>query len=190
MKTWLAITVALATLVLYPANAWEFSVYTDAEVGQKAEWIVLAHVKEGSIEKILHGSKNNYEHRAALVVSRVIKGEVREKELRITIHYGLFPVSARYEKDLANDSVTVLSKPSEEPGETVKIYENNAKWGFTRPSGDVHQEQIWMLRHVNSPAQVRGHADFDTIDLPGIWEPEDIQPPTKEQQLSKYLPVR
>ena len=185
MKTSVILVGILAVLLSSRAEAWPTRLYSDAEVVEQAELIVIARIKEGSIKKIFHGGGSSYEHRAILIVSRVIKGEFHEKELPIMIHYGLLPVSARYQNDLAHGDATVRSPP-EEPGESVRIYEDNPSEGFFRPSGDVHQEQIWLLRHRSSP-RAKDYSDVSTTDLLGIWEPEDLQPPAKEQQLAKYL---
>ena len=181
MKRSRRIVAILAILLSYRVDAWPTRLFSDAEVIERSELIVLARIRVGSIKKMTN--VGSYEHSAILIVSHVLKGKFQERELPIIIHYGLLPVAARYEKNMADGDATVRSPP-EEPGETVRIYEDNPSLGFFRPSGDVHTEQIWLLRHHSFP-QAKDY--FATTNRLGVWAPEDIQPPTKEKQWAKYL---
>ena len=173
---------------LSPAGGWPTKLYTDREVVEQAELIIVAHIKDGSITRVIHqGSGGRYEHRAILIVSRVIKGKFNKKELPFIMHYGLLPVPAENEGKLANgDYVVNNSVPPLGREEAIRIYEDNPSEGFFRPSGDVRKDQIWLLR-FHWIAGVPDQTDLATTDLPGVWEPEDIQPPGKEQQLRGYL---
>ena len=154
--------------------------YSDDVVVDRSELMVLAHVKEGSITKITLPAK--YEHRAVLILSRVIKGTLAAKEVPIIIHYGLLPVAVSSERYMAMEQ----SVP-EVVGEAVKIHEDNPSEGFFRSSGDVHQDQIWLLRHHRFPSPKDHYDGGETTDLLGIWDPEDLQASANEQKLSSYL---
>ena len=167
--------VLLAAVFPRSANAWPTKLYSDAEVVARAELIVVARVKEGSIKKVIHKDKGSYEHHAILVVTRVIKGVSHDAELPITIHYGLLPVSARYVKDM-NTKATA----PEEPGEATLIFEDNPSEGYFRPTGDVHKDQIWLLHH-------NGYGYDNPPKTLGVLNPEDIQPTEKEGRLKRLL---
>ncbi|MEY2487359.1 MAG: hypothetical protein QOH39_3007 [Verrucomicrobiota bacterium] len=186
MKTRLFLTAILAALLLGRAAAWPTKLYGDGEVVGRAELIVVARVKEGSIKKIIAGRGSSYEHHAILVISRVVKGELHKEELPITISYGLLPVSARQEKHMTPDEDATKRSGPEEPGESTKIYEDNPSMGFgPRVSGDVYQEQIWLLHRLGPP---RGdNPELSPAGAFGISNPEDLQPLKKEQQLSALL---
>ena len=186
MKTPLFLTAIFLVAVSARAVAWPVVPHREAEVVGRAELTVAARVKEGSIKKILLGGGSSYEHRAILIVSRVIKSEFHEKEPPITISYGLLPVSARQEKHMEPDEdATVRSRP-EEPGESTRIYGDNPSQGFFRPSSDVHQEQIWLL-HRLGPPHAKDNLEASPRGRIGISDPEDLQPLKKEEQLSHYL---
>ncbi|MCF7788364.1 MAG: hypothetical protein K9N47_19740 [Prosthecobacter sp.] len=175
MKTALLLAL-LAAVFSGTAGAWPTRLYTDAEVTARAELIVIARVKEGSIKKVAHKSEGTYEHHAILLVTRVIKGVFQDAELPITLRYGLLPVAARYVKDM-NTRPTA----PEEPGEATHIFEDNPSEGYFRPTADVHKNQIWRLHHQGNSYET--HAK--TL---GVLNSEDIQPLTKEDRLKQLLP--
>ena len=180
MKTLMMCVAILCVILSDHVEAWPTSYYSDDIIVDRSELIVLACVKEGSISKISLPAK--YEHRAILIVSRVIKGNLEKKEIPIMIHYGLLPVAVSSERYMATEQ----SVPEVE-GEAVKIHEDNPSEGFFRSSGDVHQDQIWFLRHHRLPSPRDHHDDGETTDLFGIWDPEDLQAPANERKLSPYL---
>ena len=95
-----ALIFATILVILSPqcVKAWPTRLFSDAEIVEQAELIVLARVKIGSMKKIFHDHKPgmSYEHSAILIVSHVIKGEFHETELPIMIHYGLLPIASDY----------------------------------------------------------------------------------------------
>jgi hypothetical protein len=177
------LTAAILALLCNQAGAWPVYLYTDAEVVKQAELIAVGHLKEGSLSRIPH--PGSYEHRAVLIISRVIKGKANGQELPIIIHYGLLPVPARYEAQLDTNHFAELDHiPPFSPDETIRIYEDNPSEGFSRPSGDIRKDQIWLLR-LHEKAGMRDDPQIATTNAPGVWEPEDIQPLSKEQELEK-----
>jgi hypothetical protein len=177
------IAISILALTSDHAAAWSTPLYSDAEVAQRAELIVIGQVKAGSLVRLLH--RGSYEHRAILLISRVIKGEYEKRELPIVIHYGLLPVPARYEGNLNDGSFVGLDHiPPYSPDESIRIYEDNPSEGFFRPSGDVRKDQIWCLR-LHREAGVRDYPDIATTDALGVWDPEDIESLNKEQQFKR-----
>lgn len=166
------------------------TLHTDTEVVKRAELIIVAHVKDGSIKRIAHYrpisdgvSARSYEHRATLIVSRVIKGKLESHELPITIHYGLLPVPAREEYAWMRNGFREKDEmPPYNNQEIIRIYEDNMGMG-RRNSEDIRKDQIWLLRRYGT----NGVQNDDTTELLGIWDPEDIQSLTKEHELSKHL---
>jgi hypothetical protein len=181
------LAIAISALLLDHAAAWPTMKYTDAQIVERAELIVVAHIKDGSLARVIHiaDGARSYEHRATLVITGVIKGGIQTREMPIIIHYGLLPVPARFDNML--DRFVEMSRiPPYDAQEAIKIYEDNPSEGFFRPSDDVRKDQIWLLR-VHRTAGMRDDADVATTDLPGVWDPEDIQKSGKEQDLRKYL---
>src|ERR1051325_9501795 len=102
-----ALACVLPILCVGVAQAFERPSYEDATVVERSELVVVAHLKEGSIEYIPDNSEGSgYVHHARLVIAQVLKGECMEKEIPIIIHYGLKPVvgghvqRAGYPKDI------------------------------------------------------------------------------------------
>jgi hypothetical protein len=77
------------------AHAWLRPTYEDATVVERSELIVVAHLKEGSIQHVPHKRKPDegasWEHHAILVITKVLKGKCDTAEIPIVIHYGLTP---------------------------------------------------------------------------------------------------
>src|SRR5437868_5550017 len=78
------------------AHAWLRPHYEDATVAERSELIVVARLKVGSIQYVPHEKKPSegmsWEHHPTLVITQVLKGECKEKEIPVVIHYGLDPV--------------------------------------------------------------------------------------------------
>ena len=167
-------------------------------VVKRAELIVIARIKTGSVKKNFHdhgpGRGFTYEHSAILIVSHVIKGELHQPELPIMIHYGLLPVSNGWQNKPSQHGFAfddAVHSPPEFPGESTIIYEANPDpGGLHRPSGEIHHKQIWLLRHNSSPkGKELGYDDraLATTNFLGIWDPEDLKPSEKLQELAKYI---
>ena len=98
-------TIALSAsllLVLCPkvTLAWLRPTYEDATVVERSELIVVAHLKEGSIQKV---PPRKEAHRRAQVQNTMRRshhyqgaerGKPRPLEIPVVIHYGLTPVAA------------------------------------------------------------------------------------------------
>ncbi|HEV7401391.1 MAG TPA: hypothetical protein VGO11_00630 [Chthoniobacteraceae bacterium] len=163
----------LAAVFQEGAAGWPTKLFSDAEVADRAELIVVGRIKVGSIKRVTREDGGAYRHTAILIVTRTVKGVTQEKELPITIHYGLLPVSARFEKEM-----NIKPTLPEEPGQATRIFEDNPSEGYFRPTGDIHQDQLWLLHRAGyeSPSKTLG-----------VLNPEDIQPATKEQRIKALL---
>jgi hypothetical protein len=169
------------------ASAWSTPLYSDAKVLQRAELIVVARLKPGSLARVQHRNSDGgrYEHHAVLQISQVIKGKWEKSELPIIIHYGLLPVPARYAKTLNDSSFLAPDQiPLYTSDETIRVFEDNPSEGFFRPSGDIRKDQIWCLR-LHREAGVRDDSSVATTDSLGVGDPEDIQPLSKEQEFKR-----
>jgi hypothetical protein len=73
--------------------AWLRPVYEDADVVARSQLIVVGHLQRGSIVYVPHRRRphrgHSWEHHAALVVRRVLKGKgkLARRELPLIIHY-------------------------------------------------------------------------------------------------------
>ena len=104
MKQLWVLPVFLVFILLLPsiAQAWLRLRYEDATVVERSELIVVGRLKRGCIEYVPHKKKPHegasWEHHATLVISEVLRGTCRDKEIPIVIHYGLTPVVGGYVK--------------------------------------------------------------------------------------------
>lgn len=181
MKVAPLLVILLVALFSTRVGAWPTIYYTDAQIVERAELIVIARIKVGSIQRI--PNDGGYEHHATLIVSRVIKGTYKEQELPITISYGLLPVASRYRATLG-----IKRDKAEEEGEATVIYEDNASEGYFRPSSDVHQELIWLLHRLGRPLDPK-NLQVNPAGSIGVKDREDIEPLGKERDLLKYVHV-
>src|SRR5436190_1960847 len=113
------------------AAAWIRPQFEDDEVVARSEAIVAGGIKEGSVRRVEHakppGEGRSWEHHATLVVKRVLKGNVAEKEIPIVFHYGLDPIV---------DPATGA----------IRIADNGGKSTMELAGGDARGENLWFLR--------------------------------------------
>ena len=141
--------------------------YSDAQVVSRAELIVVGHIRDGSVTLVTHPKDVvgavSWEHHADLIVLDVLKGTAPSNSMVVSIHYGLDPMADHFSRSTNG---------------VLEIYDTA---DFPRcVSGDIHTNQIWLLRRVQKPANV----DTDWI---GIYDPGDIQPISKKSELMTYL---
>lgn len=177
MKT--SFSVCLLLLVsTHCALAWTRGSVTDKEAVSRAQVIVIGHLKKESLQlratPIVSMSDSSAE--AVLVVSEVLKGPFEVKELPIKIVYGLTAVVGDDDK---KEGPGALQSPA--AGE-IKIYDSgNSAISFEPVTGDLNQDQIWLLRIEF------GDDDDRRLSKPSktlrVWDPEDIQPMSKKDAL-------
>lgn len=150
----------------------------DSKVVERADFVLVAHVKPDSLKMDLLGG--SYESWAILVVTDVIKGKPRVREVPIFINYGLLAVPEQYENTFADPEKFwpykyTFAKP-------IPLFEDNPDGGNTKIVDDIRQDQIWLL-HKGGTA----YRSVSTGNLLGIWDHQDVQPLSKESALRKLL---
>ncbi len=149
--------------------------YEDATIVERSELIVVAHIKEGSIEYIPHKKDQwkgaSWEHHVILVVKDVLKGQCDEKEIPITIHYGLTPVVGGYIKR-DNFMLNRRGGRNDYPKDIIEIFDtgNSAQPQPSRVK-DAREDNLWFLcKRGGQYGRELGTGSY------GIADPEDLQP--------------
>jgi hypothetical protein len=173
------IKLLVALLSFSSASAWpESPPLPDSKIVQRADLIVVAHVKSGSLNMNLLGG--SYESRAILEITEVIKGKPVESKVSIFINYGLLAVPKQYENTFnAPEKYWPYTYTFTEP---ISLFEDNPDGGDTKIVDDIRQDQVWLL-HKGGTA----NRSVGTGNLVGIWDHQDVQPLSKEIALRKLL---
>lgn len=153
------------------AFGWLRQHVADAVIVSRAELIVVGHIQENSLVRIRHTNEiygSSWEHYANLEITDVLKGQVSSNLMAVSIHYGLDPIAGRkgFRTNAINDSVEIWDTG------------NSIQTGFPI-SGDIRTNHIWFLHRVQKLV-----SDSDWI---GIYDPEDIQPIARKDELLKHL---
>lgn len=177
MKPFLYISAIL--LLANPSQAWLRRPIPDLELAQRAELIVVAHIRAESIVYVPHqvadGEGMNWEHHATLVITEVVKGTYTQKELPIIIHYGLDPM-VEIGRDVHMFSDKNIKKYIT-PATPVALYDHPGEMSGEYVD-DICKDQIWFLQQKDPDYFTGGDSIHgDTVGAPGIWDPEDVQPP-------------
>lgn len=170
--------IVLLAVALFPAGAGASprQVFTDTQIVERAQLIVVAHIKPDSLKRIDHPARNDkgksHETRGMLVVTEILKGQAADNEIPIIIHYGLDPTAA--------SQVAGMGFHGAKPDEVIALWDNGGEGA--RIANDIRKDYIWLLR-------IQQHWLHDEgKDALGIYDPEDIQPITKKQQLQALVP--
>lgn len=177
MRLIAAVPVSLVTLLLASnaAHAWLRPHYEDAIVVERSELIVVAHLKEGSIQYVSHkkgpDEGASWEHHATLVITNVLKGKCDEKEIPIIIHYGLTPVLGGY-VNRDNFMINYRAGRDDYPKDIIEIFDTgNSARGRPSLVEDARQDNLWFLRKRSGTyGREPGTGKY------GIVDPEDLQP--------------
>ncbi len=188
-RTVLLIVVIMTMLARFcvPACAWLRSWYEDAQIVQRSELIVVGHLKVDSIVYVPHvkppGGGASWEHRATLVVSEVLKGRLEEKELVITIHYGLDPLVGGVIEREGTIRYNLRFNRKDYPKDIIEILDTgNSAMSLQPLVKDAGEDNIWFLCHR---AGTYGREFRD--DSYGIADPEDLQPLALKTYFMAYL---
>ena len=163
--------------------------YSDSEVVARAELIVIAKVKEGSIvfhpEKPRPGYRSaGWDHTVELTVAETLKGNLTSNSIIVCLAGGLEPVVGRYSSN--QFGVVFDHRASNPPKDIIEIWDIATSLKSTLPiSGDVRTNHIWLLRHF-SPV-LEADKTNSLAKVIGVGDPEDIQPVSKRDELLKYL---
>jgi len=157
------------------AYAWLRPRYEDPIVVERTELIVVAHLKEGSIQYVphKHGPHEgaSWEHHATLVIKDVLKGKYDQKEIPIIIHYGLTPVVGGYVKR-ENFMINYRAGRGDYPKDIIEIFDTgNSCHGLPSLVKDARQDNLWFLRRRSGTyGRKPGTGKY------GIVDPEDLRP--------------
>jgi hypothetical protein len=168
--TLLALAVVATSL---SARAWLRPSYEDATVAERSELIVVARLKESSINKVPHdkplGEGESWEYHATLIISKVVKGTCEKKEIPVIIHYGLTPVVSVEDKGVPMGHVKILDTGNSDRGHESLIQ-------------DAAVNNLWFLRKRSGTfGREPGIGEY------GIVDPEDVQPLTLKPYFLLYL---
>jgi hypothetical protein len=173
------------------AVAWPVMVYSDAQLADQAETIVVGHVKKGSLTVTQYPS--DYISHAVLVVTTFVKGENKPREIPIILNYGLLPVPVRLKDKTAGigDILKEFPRALNENG-PILLFEDNPSEGCTQISNDVYQDQLWLLRKnkisvSQVPSDLPGAFREVFVSGLGVWDPQDVQPLAKENKFKALL---
>jgi hypothetical protein len=183
----LLVAVLLAALAPEPALAWVRFPHVDAQVVERSDAILVGHLVKDSIICVPHpappGAGSSQHYSATLVITEVLKGSVKEKEVPVIIQYGLTPVVG----GIANSDGTPVdwrptlaygrptsSKPEDYPKDIIEIFDTGGGFGIPPASlvEDAGQDNLWLLRR-----DMAGQGRFAEIGASYyIADPEDLQP--------------
>jgi len=176
----------IAVAFSLPASARLRVSFGDDEVVSRADLILVGGIKEGSIKYVAHPHGANegasWEHHATLLVHRVIKGKCDEKEISITIHYGLDPLIDGHAKEEGHEFNQAV--PAGAAAGIIQIVDTgNSAFGANVNPADARADNLWLLRRrPGDPHRVEaGSGDY------GIIDPEDFQPLALEEYFKGYL---
>ncbi len=162
---WIVLVASL--LLCTPAGAWLRSQYSDTEVTTRSELIVVGHIDKDSIRYVRHGTPpgraESWEHHAALVVTEVLKGTLKDKKIPVVINYGLdvFVDGRR----LTEDGNVITAMPDANGPGRIDIVDTGGH-SFDGLE-NAQNDNIWCLRNLIGQG--------DKKDL-GVLDPEDLQP--------------
>jgi len=166
-------------------------VYNDAQLVNKAETIIVGHVKSGSLTVTQY--PGDYISHAVLLVTTFLKGESARPEIPIILSYGLLPVPVRLKDKIASvdDILKQFPHALHEKG-PILLFEDNPSEGCSLISGDIYQNQIWLLRKnkvsvSQVPSGLPGTFRDVFVSGQGVWGPQDVQPLSKESKYKALL---
>ncbi len=155
--------------------AWSEMVYTDAQIVDRSELIVVGHLKRDSLK---HQPRSD--SHAVLVITRVVKGATQAREIPISISLLPAPDTYKNADDFANNDLSPRTYDWTKP---IVLFDNNPDGGSEYPLiDDIRKDQIWLIR--KGRGSDRNVSNADSL---GVFEPQDVQPLSKVQQLKKYV---
>jgi hypothetical protein len=152
--------------------------YPDDVVVERAELIVVGHIKRGSVTKVEEernpngpaNSSPRWHHTAQLVVVETLKGKTEANELTIEISYGLNPIVGK--------RVSYNGDHFEYPDEAIAILDTATVIPSLVSVADATQDNLWFLRPAGGNVESRPFAVID---------PQDVQPLERKALIKRLL---
>jgi hypothetical protein len=180
------------------AHAWLRVHYEDAIVVERSELIVVAHLKAGSIQYVPHERKAtegmSWEHHATLVITQVLTGVCKEKEIPVIIHYGLMPLVGGHVQRSDGFMIDLRGGKANYPNDIIEIIDSGGNKIGRLAIKDARDDNLWFLRkRAGIYGREPGTGSY------GIVDPEDLQPlalkdyflsyrsPNPEESVRKYV---
>lgn len=161
------IVLAIAMLFCITAHAWYRKSYSDQEIVIRSELIVVGRIDPKTLTRIEH-KDGGHEYHVELLLSDLLKGMVDKPSMTISIHYG---IDARIGPVPSSTNVAA---------DVVRLFDTGNNLKTMQPlTGDIRTNHIWLLHQEHLPG-----IDTDWI---GVYDPEDIQPVSRKDELLKYL---
>jgi hypothetical protein len=165
---------------------WSFR---DDEVVNRAELIVVGHLRPGTIKYVPHpklpSGGMSWEHHAALAVTEVLKGQADQKEVPIVIHYGLDPLVGGQLKIEGGTRMNIQGLGRNYPPESIQIMDTgNSSLSFEPLVPDAREDHLWFLRR--QPPRATPGPPYASQRL-GIYDPEDLQSISLKSYFLAYL---
>lgn len=164
------IALVLGFVIASRADAFTRAAMWDDELVDQSDLIVIAHLKENRFDTEKDQQDPQYDRKVfftTVVVSRIIKGNGSPGDMRVGLHDPNYPT-------VLGGPFAIVPPPAGERPDPSAAIGVAAIVGtiFTTTTDDIRHDQIWFLRS-RAPARYRTAA---IAGLPGLWEPEGIQP--------------
>ncbi|HPO08188.1 MAG TPA: hypothetical protein PLZ55_05930 [bacterium] len=181
----LPIAILIYLILPNAAQAWVRHPFEDATVVERSELIVVAHLKEGSIEHIPRETPATattiWGYRAVLVITEVLKGNCDKKKVPIIFHHGLTPAVGGYAKEDGH-VLNLVAFVENYPADAIGIFDTGGAWSGSSLVKDARDDNLWFLRRRSGVyGENPGTGDY------GIVDPEDLQPLELKEYFLMYL---
>jgi len=156
--------------------------FDDGEVIDRSDLIVVGRLRKDSIRYVPHERRRDegasWEHHAVLVIAEVLKGAIQQKEIPITIHYGLTPVVGGRAK-----GINLRGLRKDYPDDLIEILDTGNSVESDRPLvEDAGKDNLWFLqRRSGRFGETRTEGNY------GIRDPEELRPLAWKEYVLAYL---
>jgi hypothetical protein len=166
----------LVTMLIPSTRAlgWMRLIREDAKLVGDSELIVVGRLQAGSVCYILKadGGRPGWETRVTLLITEVLKGTCKKKEVPILIHYGLTPIVGGHVNIEGKLEMDVRSRNKSYPKSKIEVYDTGSSLhGGPSLVADARDDNLWFLRKSS------GHGVEGAVaEVFGIAEPEELAP--------------
>ncbi len=177
--------------VVSVAYGWMRWTFADAEIVSRAELIVVGSVKESTLrcleQHLIYLPENHLE----LQVTEFLKGTNHTRNIPVCITWGLTPVTGGYYRDSIHGvDWKGWTGNTNYPKDVIEVFDTgNSISGLPPFTGDIRTNHIWLLRHTyrgsNYPDLTYSY--YCRSNWLSIYDPEDIQPMRRKNDLMRHL---